>query len=107
MSDMSIVIVGVVSILSCVSLVTWLARPAEFRVKVAAPVPRPRTVVAAPVAPPPPLPPVARQAVPVLMNALPEKSLSERLAIEPVPRRRSRRSTARSFLSVTNVPTRR
>ena len=31
MSDMSIVITGVITILSCVAVVTWLARPAEFR----------------------------------------------------------------------------
>ena len=31
MNDTWIVIIGVVSVLACVSLVSWLARPSEFR----------------------------------------------------------------------------
>jgi hypothetical protein len=105
MSDMSTVLVGVVSILSCLALVTYVARPADFRgkvvwpeppAKVAVPVPSPR--VARPIAsswPPPPTPP----------------PIPEAAASEPVPALRAprpaRKAAARSFLYVTKVPTRR
>src|SRR3954447_12928527 len=117
MSDMSTVIVGVVAILSCVALTTWLARPADFRpvripraerpprpprvpraarVPAAAPVPRPQPNVA------PALAHLAAQqeqrpTAERPANALPEPSLAERLAIRPSTRRNTR-AGPRSFL---------
>ncbi len=122
MSDMSTVIVGVVSILSCVALVTWLARPSEFRpvrVPRAERPPKPVRVPKAARRPEPAEQPavapalahLAAQQVPASKPVLPanaraEPSLADRLAIPRAPRAK-KGSGARSFLYVTKVPTRR
>jgi len=108
---MSTVIVGVVSILSCVALVTWLARPAEFRVKAERPAPvrapAPAVVPAPPLVPAPKLGPPAAAWPPV--PAPPPRP--DDVAKEPAAATRSpkpkRAATARSYLYVTKVPTRR
>ena len=111
---MSTVIVGVVSILSCVALVTYVARPAEFRVKVQWPEPPP--VEAPPVAPAAfparslPLP--LRSALPTAGSwppapappAVPEEAPAPVANRTPRPKRPA---NARSYLYVTKVPTRR
>jgi hypothetical protein len=118
MSDMSTVIVGVVSILSCVSLITYLARPADFKVKVEYPAPAPRVPnvkapkVAAPAPAPRPRP--VRPALPTTGSWPPapapppivEPASGQPAAGEETPRTK-RTATARSFLYVTKVPTRR
>jgi hypothetical protein len=67
MSDMTIVVVGVVSVLCGVAVVTWLGRPSEFRAARHGPVPSPPLYVSGPPQPPvpqhvvaPPLPSEAR-----------------------------------------------
>jgi len=49
MTDVSIVVVGVISVLSGVAIVAWLARPSEFRsVRFVAPARHPRYISVAP-----------------------------------------------------------
>jgi hypothetical protein len=127
MSDMSIVIVGVVSILSCVASVTWLARPSEFR-PVRAPIaerlpppppvpetarlpPPPPVPETARLPPPPPvpetarLPPRASWPPPPTPPPLPDAEPSSPAATKRAPRP-AREATAHAFLYVTKVPTR-
>lgn len=115
---MSTVIVGVVTILSCVALVTYVARPADFKVKINYPPPPPRAPkvkapkIAAPAPAPRPRP--VRPARPTVGSWPPAPApppavgpeSEQPAAVENTPRTK-RAATARSFLYVTKVPTRR
>jgi hypothetical protein len=70
MSDVSIVVVGVIGVLSGVGIVAWIARPSEFRsVRFAAPERHPRYIAVEPLT----APKVRREALPdVRRDAVPD-----------------------------------